>query len=144
MLREEQAEAWQGAAQASWELPDSDAAYQFGLTGWAEDEAALEQMLQELKQQPSERLQQTGRPHSEGKNPRLLWLVDSLRSPVAEMSDLVTRARAAGVTSQALLARTQASTDVNRHLASWKAFALKHHLVWITGESRTDSSGEQP
>ena len=106
---------WHDAPRLSWELDDPAAAASFGLNGWTEDEQRLARIL---AQQP----------------PRLLWQVNATRSPVAELSDLMTNARAAGVSAQALWARQNKDTDPERHLLSWRAFAHQHQLIWIVDD----------
>lgn len=104
---------WQTAQPMDWELDDQTTS--FGLRTWPEDEQQLSQVLASKPQ-------------------RLLWRVKAGRSPVAELSDLVDRARVNGVREQAVWALRDRDTDPARHIASWRAFAHKHQLVWINDE----------
>lgn len=118
---------WSNAPTIHWELDDTasvnsaaanieSAAANLGKASWDEDEAAMKQLLM---QRPTQ----------------LLWQVNASRSPVAELADLMTMARAAGVRDQALFALTNTNTDPARHIASWKTFAEQQQLVWLKESS---------
>lgn len=104
---------WQTAPHLHWELDGETES--FGLGSWSQDEQRLTHILASKPQ-------------------RLLWRVKAVRSPVAELSDLVERARQHGVREQALWALQDDHTEPARHIASWRAFARQHHLVWIDDE----------
>jgi hypothetical protein len=114
-LTQDTLDHWQQALRVNWELQDATGAATLGLRSWSEDEVQLNQLLDK-------------KPH------QLLWQVKASRSPVAELSDLMTKARQAGVQRQALKAQTDAETEPERHLASWQAFARQHQLIWIADE----------
>ena len=120
-LREESAVHWQSAIRVQWEYSGSDDAISFGKSSWSDDEATMTRLSE---QQPA----------------RLLWQVEAERSPVAELGDLISLARASGVTEQAVSVRSGAKTDPARHLASWRSFALQHQLVWISDSTDTDTT----
>lgn len=102
---------WQNAIPIQWEIR-SDNSIALGIADWQQDEARLKSLL-------------ATKPHS------LVWRVNASRSPVAELSDLIRMARAAGVDHQALQAVCDSTTDPARHLASWRAFANQQQLVWL-------------
>ncbi len=114
-LTESPSSAWQDAVRVSWELEGAAAQSRFGLHGWTEDEQAMARVLE---QHPK----------------RILWQVDATRSPVGELADLVAQAAAGGVQTQALWAHCNADTDPERHLLSWRAFASRQQLTWITDD----------
>lgn len=107
---------WQAAPALNWEISDTrelpSARLQLGIADWQSDEQSLQDFLQ-------------ARPE------RIRWQVNASRSPVAELADLIARARAAGVDQQALQPIANTSTDPERHIASWRAFANKQQLVWL-------------
>lgn len=106
---------WQSAPALNWEIIDvtgAPARLHLGIEDWQKDEQAVKEFLQSPPQ-------------------KLRWQVNATRSPVAELSDLINLARRAGVQQQALRAITNASTDPQRHIASWRAFANKQQLVWL-------------
>lgn len=110
---------WQSAPALNWEIAastEAPASLQLGVNDWQTDEQALKQFLLSSPK-------------------KLRWQVNATRSPVAELSDLINLARQAGVQQQALQPITTASTDPQRHIASWRAFANKQQLVWLQ-ESR--------
>lgn len=111
-LVEDSGENWLDATPVAWELKEATAAAVLGLHAWADDEKRLGDLL---AQGPK----------------KLLWHVKASRSPVAELSDLMLQAGRHGVKQQALWARPDQETDPERHLASWRAFARQHQLVWI-------------
>lgn len=114
LLQEDSLDQWQDALKIYWEIKSSanSKLLHLGVAEWQDDERALKQLL---RQPPR----------------RILWQVNASRSPVAELSDLIAMARAAGVNSHALLAASNATTDPTRHLASWRAFADRQQLVWL-------------
>lgn len=115
---------WQTAPALNWEIGTATigntnvtnvvpaAHLQLGIADWHSDEQSLQDFLQ-------------GRPE------RIRWQVNASRSPVAELADLIARARAAGVDQQALQPIVNSTTDPQRHIASWRAFADKQQLVWL-------------
>jgi hypothetical protein len=109
---------WQSVPVLHWELgaqPASQpgsASLQLGLADWHKDEQAMKHFLQTPPQ-------------------KLRWQVNALRSPVAELADLIDLARLAGVQQQALYAVAASATVPERHSASWRAFASKQQLVWL-------------
>lgn len=112
---------WQAAPALNWEISAANvgstteaptAHLQLGIADWQTDEQSLQNFLQT-------------RPTS------IRWQVNASRSPVAELTDLIALARAAGVEQQALQPIANSSTDPERHIASWRAFANKQQLVWL-------------
>lgn len=112
-LVEDSPEHWRDATLLSWELEDPAATAVFGLQSWQHDEKRLHGVLAQGPQ-------------------KLLWQVKASRSPVEELSDLMSQVRQQGIGHQAIVAKADAETDPERHLASWQAFARRHQLVWIT------------
>ncbi|MFY0664582.1 MAG: DUF2868 domain-containing protein [Natronospirillum sp.] len=110
---------WASAEAIYWEqsapfpTTASKRIYQLGQASWQQDQAIWE----ELK----------------GLRPEaLLWHVSAGRSPVAELGDMIDEAQRVWQPAQALLAHHDSTTLPERHLASWRAFARQHSLVWIT------------
>lgn len=118
---------WQTAPALNWEIGDAQQAaspqvqsaqlqpppqLQLGIADWQTDEQSFTEFLQT---QPE----------------KIRWQVNASRSPVAELGDLIARARQAGVAQQALQPIVNASTDPARHIASWRVFADKQQLVWL-------------
>ncbi|WP_347329491.1 DUF2868 domain-containing protein [Marinimicrobium locisalis] len=111
-LRQGTANDWQGALLLNWELEDATAPT-LGTAPWEEDEQTMARLLKS---------------HPE----RLLWRVPANRSPVAELSDLIQRAREAGVSEQGLWVMADHRTCPERHLASWRHFAQTQALTWVS------------
>lgn len=106
------ADAWQGATVINWELKDA-AAPTLGVSAWEEDEQTMTRLLRPVPD-------------------RLLWRAPANRSPVAELADLIQRAREAGVAEQGLWVMADSRTQPERHLASWRHFAQTHELTWVS------------
>lgn len=106
---------WSSAQRILWEIRGEHPS--LGVADWQQDEAAMQSLLAKAPE-------------------RLLWQVNASRSPVAELSDLIAMARAAGVRQQALQAVCDTTTDPARHLASWRAFANQQQLVWLKETTR--------
>lgn len=111
-LRRGAAGDWQDAFVVNWELKDTTSPT-LGVSPWEEDEQAMARLLNS----PPE---------------RLLWRVPANRSPVAELADLIQRAREAGVVEQGLWVMADNRTRPERHLASWRHFAQEHTLTWVS------------
>ena len=105
---------WLDSVRVTWELDQANTCG-FGLKPWVEDEQAMEKLLRQAPE-------------------KLLWEVNANRSPVAELGDLIDKARAAGVAQQAILAVGDEDTDPERHMASWRGFARRQKLVWVTAD----------
>jgi len=106
---------WQNAAVIDWELPlasGAGAALSLGGESWVADQSALRNWLMT----PQE---------------AIYWRVNARRSPVAELADLMSEARASGIQRQGLFAVSDENTDTERHLSSWRLFAAQHQLVWL-------------
>lgn len=105
------ADQWRQATQVNWERPGAGEP-SLGASDWHADEQTLQRLLA-------------------GSPSRLLWQVSASRSPVAELADLVARARSAGVAEQGLQAMPDERTHAERHLASWRQFARDQQLIWV-------------
>lgn len=107
---------WRSIPVVGWELLEGNCTpatcLNLGLGDWQQDERALRQYLSSSPE-------------------RLRWQVNANRSPVGELGDLIAIARAAGVKEQGLEPVMNHTTDMTRHVASWRAFARKHQLVWL-------------
>lgn len=114
-VRLDSPENWHDATPVGWELDIPGTLPNLGLKDWQHDEARLKDILAQRPQ-------------------RLLWRVSAVRSPVAELSDLMGQARAAGVKDQALWPQQNDQADPARHLGSWRAFAQQHQLTWISND----------
>ena len=112
-LPEDALRRWQDSPLLAWEvvLPEADVC--LGVGTWAEDQAAMDTVL---ASSPT----------------RLCWWVEAERTPVAELADCIARADSEGVAEQGLYVQTSAATDRLRHIASWRAFAREHDLIWLT------------
>ncbi|MEX1057527.1 MAG: DUF2868 domain-containing protein [Natronospirillum sp.] len=104
---------WNVVPKVAWEFAPPEANLSLGSGSWLADQQALDDLL-------------TTRPS------RLCWWVVAERAPVAELADCMALARTQGVQTQGLYVQCSASTDAQRHLASWDAFARQHGLIWLT------------
>ncbi|WLD57143.1 DUF2868 domain-containing protein [Salinispirillum sp. LH 10-3-1] len=107
---------WSAAEAIYWEHPvpvSFPSSHQMGLASWQHDQ----QVWDALK---------ASRPAA------ILWHVSAGRSPVAELGDLIVEAGREWQPAQALLAHQDSNTVPDRHIASWRAFARQHRLVWIS------------
>lgn len=107
---------WADALAVYWEqpAPTQHTGLQLGRSGWAEDQSRWAH-IQQL--QPA----------------AIVWHVTAGRSPVAELGDMIRAAQHEWQPKQALLLHTDDATVVERHVASWQAFARQYDLVWIEG-----------
>lgn len=112
-LQQQSLALWTQAQIVQWELSSPLAeGVTLGLADWQEDQQRWQALLTMSPKQ-------------------LLWQVDLWRSPIAELSDKITEARARGI-QQAIRVMLPSTSYPSHLLLSWQRFAQQHDLIWVS------------